>query len=588
MYLFDLFRSFVPRQNPIGFGATDFVELAWLILLVLGTIAWRPWIEPAVRKFATQTWLCMLFLAVLPVALRLLLLPNHPVPTAEIYDEAGHLLVADTLRHFRLANPTHPLHQFFETFFILQEPAYASIYPVGQGAMLAIGRAIFGLPWAGVLLSTALLCALSYWMLRAWVSAEWALLGGLLAAAEFGPLSYWMNGYWGGTLAAVAGCLVFGALPRLTRTWRPRDAVILGVGLSVHWLVRPFETIFLCLGVVIYFLPRLSRPVLRVALVVTLTAVPAILLTLVHDKRVTGEWLKMPEMLSQEQYGVPAALTFQKDPVPHRVLTPEQDTEYKIQMSFKGGPVETLGSYLRRLEFRVRCYRFFYLTPLYLVLPLFLTMLGEWTFIWVALTLGIFALGINFFPAYQHHYLGAVTCLFLLVSVTALRRLQRFSPEAARLVILFCAAHFIFWYGTHLFENAEVARSLRPYETWSEINHRGTAQRRVIVNEQVAAIPGRLLVFVRYYHPHHQFIDEWVYNEADIDASRVVWARDLGPEENEKMLRYYPDRKVWMLEPDYQPPRLRLYEKPAPEVAAPKPAAHDVPTLRLLPVPEPK
>src|ERR1039457_6257072 len=147
MYLFDLFRSFVPRQNPIGFGATDFVELAWLILLVLGTIAWRPWIEPAVRKFAPRTWLCMLFLGVLPVALRLILLPNHPVPTAEIYDEASHLLVADTLRHFRLANPMHPLHQFFETFFVLQEPTYASIYPLGQGLTMALGWTIFGTPW---------------------------------------------------------------------------------------------------------------------------------------------------------------------------------------------------------------------------------------------------------------------------------------------------------------------------------------------------------------------------------------------------------------------------------------------------------
>ena len=27
MYLFDLFRSFIPRQNPIGFGAADFLEV---------------------------------------------------------------------------------------------------------------------------------------------------------------------------------------------------------------------------------------------------------------------------------------------------------------------------------------------------------------------------------------------------------------------------------------------------------------------------------------------------------------------------------------------------------------------------------
>jgi len=28
MFLFDLFRSFLPLHNPIGFGAADFMEFA--------------------------------------------------------------------------------------------------------------------------------------------------------------------------------------------------------------------------------------------------------------------------------------------------------------------------------------------------------------------------------------------------------------------------------------------------------------------------------------------------------------------------------------------------------------------------------
>ena len=98
------------------------------------------------------------------------------------------------------------MHPFFETYFVLQEPTYSSIYAMGQGMLLAIGRIIFGHWWAGVLLSTVAFSALCYWMLRAWITPGWALIGGLLAVMQFGPLNQWTNGYWGGTLSAIDLC----------------------------------------------------------------------------------------------------------------------------------------------------------------------------------------------------------------------------------------------------------------------------------------------------------------------------------------------------------------------------------------------
>src|SRR5262249_49400685 len=157
-------------------------------------------------------------------------------PTPGGADDFAHLLVADTLLHARLANPPHPMHQFFETVFVLQEPAYSSIFPIGQGVALALGQAVLRHPWAGVVLSVAALCSLCYWMLQAWTSPDWALVGGLLTVIEFGPLRYWMNTYWGGAVSAVAGCLVFGALPRLRSRAAPRDAVFLGLGIGIQLL----------------------------------------------------------------------------------------------------------------------------------------------------------------------------------------------------------------------------------------------------------------------------------------------------------------------------------------------------------------
>jgi hypothetical protein len=203
-----------PVQNPLGLAPTDLIELVILGLLIGGFLIWNPRVRRAFVSLASRTKSCMALLFVLPIALRLLLLPNHPAPIPDIYDEFSHLLVADTLLNGRLANPPHPLHQFFETFFVLQQPTYSSIYSLGQGGMLALGRVVSGTSWTGVLLAVGLFCSLCYWMLRGWVPPAWALAGGLLAVMEFGPLNLWTNCYWGGALAATSGCLVFGALPR--------------------------------------------------------------------------------------------------------------------------------------------------------------------------------------------------------------------------------------------------------------------------------------------------------------------------------------------------------------------------------------
>ncbi|HEX4137689.1 MAG TPA: hypothetical protein VHY84_23975 [Bryobacteraceae bacterium] len=514
----------------------------------------------------------MLALAILPVALRLALLARHPAPSPQIYDEFGHLLVADTLRHFRFANPPHALPQFFETFFVLQSPTYSSIYPVGQGLALLVGRILFGTPWAGVLLSTAAFCSLCYWMLRGWTTPSWALLGGLLAVFEFGPLNQWTNSYWGGGYSAVAGCLVFGALPRLRREYRTRDAALLGLGLGMHLLSRPFESIFLLLSVLLFLIPdfRNFQKLAKPALVMALVCLPALGIVLVQNKQVTGNWTTLPYSLSQYQYGVPASFTFQPHPVPHHDLTREQDLDYKMQRAFRAKDIDTTATYFQRLVYRIRYLRFFLYPALYPALIIFLACIRNYRSAWVALALLIFALGTNFYPLFLTHYVACVTCLFVLVSVEGLRLLNRLPSGQlpARVLVYLCAAQFVFLYGVYALDRDR------------------TPDRRAEINRQLSEISkktsGKLLVLVRYW-PQHIFQDEWVYNAADIDSAPIVWARDLGDAEDQKLLHYYPNRTVLLLEPDARPPRLTPWH-PEPSKPPDKPQQKTVPKIPFEPV----
>lgn len=55
---------------------------------------------------------------------------------------------------------------------------------------------------------------------------------------------------------------------------------------------------------------------------------------------------------------------------------------------------------------------------------------------------------------------------------------------------------------------------------------------------------------------------QWIYNAADIDASPVVWARDMGGQENQALLKYFHDRQVWLLDPNVEPPQIAPFTPP--------------------------
>ena len=66
-----------------------------------------------------------------------------------------------------------------------------------------------------------------------------------------------------------------------------------------------------------------------------------------------------------------------------------------------------------------------------------------------------------------------------------------------------------------------------------------------------------------HYSTLHSPDQEWVYNGADIDDSKVVWAREMDPRSDAQLIQYFRDREVWTLNADSIPQRVRPYDADA-------------------------
>jgi hypothetical protein len=83
---------------------------------------------------------------------------------------------------------------------------------------------------------------------------------------------------------------------------------------------------------------------------------------------------------------------------------------------------------------------------------------------------------------------------------------------------------------------------------------------RAQVARELSKLPGGQLAIVRYA-PDHDVFEEWVYNSADIIDSKVIWAREMDPESDRELVRFFKDRKAWLVEPDLSPPKVSPYPR---------------------------
>src|SRR5271165_344063 len=505
----------------------------------------------------------------MPIVLRLLSWRFQRVPTPTIQDEFSYLLLADTFAHGRLTNPPHPLWIHFDTIHVLQHPTYASIYPVMQGLFLAAGQVLLHNPWLGVWLSVALMCAAFCWALQAWLPPFWALAGAALAAVRLGMFSYWINSDWGGVAAALGGALVLGALPRVLRRQRMRDAVILAAGIAILANSRPFEGFVFCVPVAVVLIawilgaekfcrrcalrfgrrPSFGKLAARVVTPLASALVLAAILMGYYFWRVTGDPLTMPYVAEARQYEVTPLFLWQKvRPAPSYSddrlryffadWSPKPVPEGKRAFygwAFYLGPILTIPLLMLPLVARDRRTRFPLLVCVVMIPPLAL----EW---W-----------------WNPHYAAPATLALYVLILQGLRHLRcanrhaRWRSLAAlvpAVVLAMIAVRIALPY---------LQRPVKPEvpSTWASMGP--PFNLRYQVERQLQQIGGQHLVLVRYQNHNRvpAIHNEWVYNAADIDHAPIVWARELDAAHNRELLAYFKNRQVWLVDPDATPPALR-------------------------------
>ena len=340
----------------------------------------------------------------------------------------------------------------------------------------------------------------------------------------------------------------------------------MGIGLALLASRRPYEGLIAVLPSAILLLswmfsrkgPPLKVSFLRVVFPILLILVPTALWTGYYNWRVTGSAVQFPYTVYESTYGLGRFFIWQYPrPLPtyrHKVMKDFYQGErevYLAQESLPGLIAESRHKLQTLWLFYdgIRPFRFSLVLPL---LALAWIIRNHWTLFAMA-TLVLFQIGLLALTWGGAHFAPPIAGIVIILSLQGARSLRLWRWRKVQI------GRFLLWSLIFVAVLSFLAYFAAAFV--DKLNDRDPSWhfQRAVLNDELGR-QGRHLIIVRY-GPNHDPYQEWVYNEADIDNSKVVWAREMNPAENGNLLAYYKDRKIWLLNvgSDEFPPKLLVY-----------------------------
>jgi hypothetical protein len=462
-------------------------------------------------------------------------------------DEQSYIIQFRMLAHGRLWYPRHELGDFFDSFQVIVDPVYASMYFPGAALWYAPAQFV-GLPfWFMSALACGIATALLYLIVTESIDGVAGALAVvmILALFLFRKISLLIGGH--PPMLMVELALIVAYL-----RWRERGSMgwAIAIGALAGWgaIIRPLDALVVAVPVGVMILAHLTRRPARAWLVTAASvagaAIPFLALQIIFNVGVTGMWYQTPFDLYADRDYPGTTLGFHKfDPIRRPVSQLPQKQKYYDDFAVpaikRHQPENVIDNWIKGDLARSIAdgmpHRL-----MYVLLPvglLGLTMRARGV---VFLLLPAYVLAYSFYTWNLPHYAIIAAPAVILWVLLGAHVVETTWPGLRPMLATFLTLAIVV---LSLRELAEFNRLTldEPFDP------AGLTK----VREAIASLPRKPAVVLFRYDPRIPGDEEPVYNmeTAWPDDAAVIRAHDLGPR-NIEIYRYYaarqPERAVYL------------------------------------------